>query len=72
MAKNYLDQTGLALVWAKIKELVSTKVDKVEGKGLSSNDYTSDEKTKLAGIASGAQVNVLEGIQKKWQYCYYY
>ena len=33
-------------------------------KGLSSNDYTSDEKTKLAGIASGAQVNVLEGIQK--------
>ena len=64
MAKNYLDQTGLALVWAKIKELVSTKVDKVEGKGLSSNDYTSDEKTKLAGIASGAQVNVLEGIQK--------
>lgn len=64
MAKNYLDQTGLALVWAKIKELVSTKVDKVEDKGLSSNDYTSDEKTKLAGIASGAQVNVLEGIQK--------
>ena len=64
MAKNYLDQTGLALVWAKIKELVSTKVNKVEGKGLSSNDYTSDEKTKLAGIASGAQVNVLEGIQK--------
>lgn len=65
MAKNnYLDKTGLALVWAKIKELVATKVDKVEGKGLSSNDYTSDEKTKLAGIASGAQVNVLEGIQK--------
>lgn len=64
MAKKYLDQTGLALVWAKIKELVSTKVDKVEGKGLLSNDYTSDEKTKLAGIASGAQVNVLEGIQK--------
>lgn len=65
MAKNnYLDKTGLALVWAKIKELVATKVDKVEGKGLSSNDYTSGEKTKLAGIASGAQVNVLEGIQK--------
>ena len=65
MAKNnYLDKTGLALVWAKIKELVATKVDKVEGKGLSSNDYTSSEKTKLSGIASGAQVNVLEGIQK--------
>lgn len=64
MAKKYLDNTGLALVWAKIKELVATKVDKVEGKGLSTNDYTSSEKTKLSGIATGAQVNVLEGIQK--------
>ena len=64
MAKKYLDNTGLALVWAKIKELVATKVDKVDGKGLSTNDYTTDEKTKLSGIATGAQVNVLEGIQK--------
>ena len=64
MASSYLDKAGLALVWEKIKGLVSEKVDKVDGKGLSTNDYTSDEKTKLAGIASGAQVNVLEGIQK--------
>ena len=62
--KNYLDKTGLALVWEKIKNGLSGKVDKVDGKGLSSNDYTSDEKTKLANVASGAQVNVLEGIQK--------
>ena len=34
------------------------KVDKVEGKGLSANDYTTTEKNKLAGIASGAEVNV--------------
>lgn len=34
------------------------KVDKVEGKGLSTNDYTTTEKDKLAGIASGAEVNV--------------
>lgn len=33
-------------------------VEKVEGKGLSTNDYTNEEKTKLAGIASGAEVNV--------------
>lgn len=64
MSYNYLDKTGLALVWEKIKNLLSTKVDKVDGKGLSTNDYTSDEKTKLANIAAGAQVNVLEGIQK--------
>ena len=63
---------------------IGGKVDKVEGKGLSTNDYTDDEKAKLAGIgtvtmdkeglmpaadkvkldgvATGAQVNVLEGI----------
>lgn len=64
MSYNYLDKTGLALVWEKIKNLLNTKVDKVDGKGLSTNDYTSDEKTKLANIAAGAQVNVLEGIQK--------
>lgn len=33
---------------------LSGKVDKVEGKGLSTNDYTTAEKTKLAGIAEGA------------------
>ena len=64
MAYNYLDKTGLALVWEKVKNALTGKVDKVDGKGLSTNDYTSDEKTKLSGIASGAQANVLEGIQK--------
>lgn len=33
---------------------LSGKVDKVAGKGLSTNDYTTAEKTKLAGIAAGA------------------
>lgn len=33
------------------------KVDKVIGKSLSTNDYTDTEKTKLAGIEEGAQVN---------------
>ena len=36
---------------------IGTKVDKVDGKGLSTNDYTTAEKTKLAGIAQGAEVN---------------
>lgn len=42
---------------------IDKKVDAVEGKGLSSNDYTSTEKTKLSGIAEGAQVNVIEAIK---------
>lgn len=29
----------------------------VNGKGLSTNDYTTTEKTKLSGIAQGAEVN---------------
>ena len=33
---------------------LDTKVDKEDGKGLSSNDYTSAEKEKLAGIEMGA------------------
>ncbi len=34
--------------------LFNAKVDKVTGKGLSTNDYTNAEKTKLAGIEDGA------------------
>jgi len=37
---------------------VSNKVDKISGKGLSTEDYTTAEKTKLASIEPGAQVNV--------------
>ena len=33
---------------------IGNKVDKVSGKGLSTNDYTTTEKNKLAGIAKGA------------------
>ena len=33
---------------------LSGKVDKVAGKGLSTNDYTTAEKTKLEGVAEGA------------------
>lgn len=40
------------------KSTWDNKVDKVQGKGLSTNDYTTAEKTKLAGIAEGAEVNV--------------
>lgn len=35
----------------------------VSGKGLSTNDYTNAEKSKLSGIASGAQANVIESVK---------
>ena len=39
-------------------ELYTNVVFKEVGKGLSTNDYTTTEQTKLAGIATGAEVNV--------------
>lgn len=45
-----------------VSNLNGNKVDKVSGKGLSTNDYTTTEKNKLSGIAAGAQVNVLESL----------
>lgn len=41
----------------KIDAALYEKVDKVDGKDLSTNDYSTTEKNKLAGIAAGAQVN---------------
>jgi len=38
--------------------LSNGKVDKVENKGLSTNDFSNSYKTKLDGVASGAEVNV--------------
>ena len=38
---------------------VTNKVDKIEGKGLSTEDYTTEEKNKLAGISANA--NKTEG-----------
>lgn len=43
-----------------LKFIGSDKVDKVTGKGLSTNDYTTTEKNKLAGIADGANKTVVD------------
>ncbi|MDO4313789.1 MAG: hypothetical protein Q4C52_11970 [Eubacteriales bacterium] len=40
-----------------LNSAIGNKVDKEAGKGLSSNDYTNEEKEKLADIADGATVN---------------
>ena len=44
---------------------ISDKVDKVAGKGLSSNDYTTAERTKLEGIEVGAQVNEVSAEEQR-------
>lgn len=45
---------GDTAVSTQINTAIAGKVDAVDGKGLSTNDYTNAEKTKLAGIAAGA------------------
>lgn len=72
MADNYTNATGLGYFWNRIKtvfvnkesltESLDTKVDKVSGMGLSTNDYTSSEKLKLEGIESSAEVNLISSI----------
>lgn len=51
MSTPYLSKDGLLYLWAKVKSFVtaaiSNKVDAVEGKGLSTNDFTDEYKAKL-------------------------
>ena len=54
MANKYLNDTGLTYFYNKLKTIFQLQES---GKGLSTNDYTTAEKTKLSGIAEGAEVN---------------
>lgn len=55
MANNFLDKNGLLYLWQKI---TNKFVAKESGKGLSTNDFTTELKTKLDAIEAGAQKNV--------------
>lgn len=58
---------GYGITDAYTKTAVNTeldkKVDKETGKQLSTNDYTTAEKTKLTGIATGAEVNKIDAVK---------
>lgn len=43
-----------------VKEAVANKVDKIEGKGLSSNDFTTELKDKLDGMEEGANKTTVD------------
>lgn len=53
----FLDENGVSRLWTRVLSKLGSKVDKVDGKGLSTNDYTTEEKNKLAGVENGAQAN---------------
>lgn len=54
-AKDTVAESDLA---SALATKINGKVDAVAGKGLSANDFTDALKTKLEGIATGAEVNV--------------
>lgn len=60
----YLNKTGLTYFWGRIQALF---VAKETGKGLSSNDYTNEDKAevaKIAGlVATGGEPNVIETVK---------
>ena len=60
--KVYLGKDQLALVWQLIKNAF---VAKVEGKGLSTNDFTNDLLTKLTGIQTGATAVANSGKKRR-------
>lgn len=64
MAKKFLDLNGVTYLWGKIKEKF---VEQEAGKQLSTNDYTTAEKQKLAGLANytlpKASPSVLGGVK---------
>ena len=55
---NKLNTSDFNTYSGTVDTAINNKVDKVEGKGLSTNDFTDDLKSKLDGIAEGAEVNV--------------
>lgn len=59
--------TNLVIANGVLSADLSSKVDKVAGKGLSTQDYTTAEKTKLAGLSNYtlpvATVSVLGGVK---------
>ena len=59
---NFVSYENMQSLFTGVSSKLDEKVEKVAGKGLSTEDYTTDEKTKLGGIAADADVNVIESI----------
>ena len=59
----FSDITGSPTDNTNLAAALNAKVDKVDGKQLSTEDYTTAEKTKLDGIETAAEVNVIETVK---------
>ena len=61
--KKVVSKDNLVRFWQGLKSVFDTKVDKVDGKGLSTHDYSEEDKRKVTRIEDGAQVNIIETIR---------
>ena len=57
---GFLDKNGVERLWMHVLAKIGAKVDKVNGKGLSTNDFTDDYKNKLDGIEDSANNTVVD------------
>lgn len=58
---EYLDKAGATYLVGKIQAELAGKVDTEEGKGLSANDFTNEEKSKLKIGVRGSGVAAAYG-----------
>lgn len=55
----FLDKSGLQRLWTHILIKLGGKVDKVDGMGLSSNDFTAEEKERLSNAVLHTEIEDL-------------
>ena len=60
MDQKFVSWHNLESFWIRIRNRLENKVDKEDGLGLSSNDYTNEEKSKLAHIESEATKTIID------------
>lgn len=71
---KHLGKNRISTLVSWVHEKLGTKVDKVSGKGLSTNDFTNDLKSKLEGLSTatpssgGGLFEVLRPEQDYWLY----
>ena len=56
--KKFLSKNGVSHIWLTLKQYFNQKVDKVEGKQLSTNDFTDEYKNKIDNAGSGNYADI--------------
>lgn len=64
--RNVKAELDYGKVWGRVKSAMSCKVDKVHGKGLSTNDYTTEDKEKVSKLYSISNSEIDELFRKEW------